>query len=529
MVTRRTQAGSKGLQITVYGGVAGPDDQTGEIGGNKILVETGEKTWFLDFGMGFGKAGQFFDEFLNPRTAVGLRDYLRMDLIPPLEGIYRDDLFLHEPDTWNRYRSHPLYRKVEHLDGVLLSHAHQDHNGYLGHLRAEVPVYTGLMTALIGKGMQDLGGGEFSYLAPKECTNGVLKGVSGVRIGRPHYICETDPVITQALNTLRSFFAYHPGPRMTFQPAPTETADLDALGLRFFRVDHSIPGAGAFAIRTPIGWIGYTGDLRRHGFSKARTERFARELGELKPALLIVEGTSLRGEKSVEEPQVLEAAREVVRREKGIVIADFSARNIERLRTFRDIAQELGRRLVVTIKDAYLLEQMHVIDPAIPSPADQGLAILDTPHASLSAYEKELRQKFADHFTDAAAIRKAPGSHILCLSYWDIGSLIDIEPDGGTYIYSASEAFDEEQKIDHERLANWLDYFKLDKVGGLPGAEKGLFHASGHIDGPSMEWVIETIKPEKLLPVHTQKLGWFEKRWPEKVVRAGYGKPVRFD
>jgi len=29
VVTRRTQAGSKGLQITVYGGAAGPDDETG--------------------------------------------------------------------------------------------------------------------------------------------------------------------------------------------------------------------------------------------------------------------------------------------------------------------------------------------------------------------------------------------------------------------------------------------------------------------------------------------------------------------
>ena len=113
-----------GLTITVYGGCAGPHADTG---GNKILVETGERTFFLDFGMGFGKAGHFFDEFLQPRSAVGLRDYLRLGLIPPLEGIYRDDLSAHEPDLWARYRAHPQYRRVEHLDGVLLSHAHQDH------------------------------------------------------------------------------------------------------------------------------------------------------------------------------------------------------------------------------------------------------------------------------------------------------------------------------------------------------------------------------------------------------------------
>jgi len=518
------------LTITVYGGVAGRDAQSGEIGGNKILVETGEKTWFLDFGMGFGRAGHFFDEFLQPRAAVGLRDYLRLGLIPPIEGIYRDDLVAHEPDLWERYRAHPDYRRLEHLDGVLLSHAHQDHNGYVGFLKPSVPLYTGLMTALIGKGMQDLGGtGEFSYVAPKEVTDeGVLRAVTGLKVGRPHYICETEEVISRALDKLRSFFAHHPGPRTRFEPAPTEIADLDSAGLKFWRVDHSIPGSGAFAVHTPVGWIGYTGDLRRHGHSKWRTEGFARGLAELRPALLIVEGTSLRDEPAIEEPAVHEAAREVVRRETGLVIADFSARNIERLRTFRDIARELGRRLVVTTKDAYLLEQMHVIDPNIPPPDEDGLAVLRTPRASGRSWEQELLERYASHQADAAAIRRAPGDYILCLSYWDITALVDLEPSGGTYIYSASEAHDEEQRIDHERLAHWLDYFELDKVGGLPGAEKGPFHASGHIDGPGMEWVIGTINPAKIVPVHTQQLEWFEQRWPDKLVRAAYGEQVTF-
>lgn len=43
-----------------------------------------------------------------------------------------------------------------------------------------------------------------------------------------------------------------------------------------------------------------------------------------------------------------------------------------------------------------------------------------------------------------------------------------------------------------------------------------------------MEWVIETVNAKKILPVDTQKVGWFEQRLPEKVVKAGYGQVVRF-
>lgn len=518
------------IAITVYGGAGGSDPHTGEIGGNKILLETGRHTWFLDFGTSFARWGYFFDEYLKPREALGLKDHLRLGLLPPLEGIYRDDLALGAPELWQPYRQQPLYRRVEHLDGVLLSHAHQDHSGAIGYLKPEIPVFTGLMTAVINKGMQDLGLGEASYVAPKQRTpDRTLKTVAGSRIGRPVALCESDGTTRRALAALEPFFASHPGSRTHLQPAPISPAPLDALGLRFWRVDHSIPGSGAFAIRTGMGWIGYTGDLRRHGFSRARTERFARELGALKPALLIAEGTNLDPQPAIEEPAVEQAALEAARAEPGLVIADFSARNIERLRTFWDIAQQLGRRLVVTLKDAYLLQAMHRVDPKIPAPGEEGPAILKAPKASLLSWERDLLDALGPHLAEAAAIHRAPGDYLLCLSYWDLGILVDLEPEGGTYIYSASEARDEERRFDQDRLAHWLDYFGLRKVGGLPGAEKGPYHSSGHIDGPGMEWVIETIAPEKILPVHTQQVAWFEKRWPEKIVRAGYGETLRFD
>jgi len=510
------------LRITVYGGAPG------EIGGNRILLEWDDGAWLLDFGTRFGASSRYFEEFVKPRVAaLGLRDHLRMGLLPPLECLYRDDLWCHEPDIWERYRGRPDCRRVENLRGVLLSHAHMDHNGCLGFLRPDIPVYTGLVTAIIGKCLQDpkpTGADvEFCYLVPRECNGDVLKTAKRPRIQRKHYICENGNRTGKAIADLREFWGSVPGERTEMDDVPLELADPESMGLRFWRVDHSIPGSGAFGIQTPIGWVIYSGDLRTHGHSSWRTEKFAREAAALKPALLIVEGTRVANEKSIGEKEVYEAADDVVAGEPGLVIADFSARNIERLRTFRDIAKARGRRLVVTTKDAYLLGQLNLIDGNIPSPADDGLAVLKEPQGMVGLWEREMHSRYAGNLVDAKQVRREPGAYILCLSYWDINNLVDMGPDGGTYIFSASEAYNEEQQIDHERLENWLIHFGFRMVGGLPNAEKGPYHASGHIDGPALEALIEQIGAERILPVHTTELGWFERRWGERIVKTEYG------
>jgi ribonuclease J len=49
--------------LTFYGGV-------NEIGGNKILLEDQDTRVFLDFGMSFSLANEYFDEFMQPRKST---------------------------------------------------------------------------------------------------------------------------------------------------------------------------------------------------------------------------------------------------------------------------------------------------------------------------------------------------------------------------------------------------------------------------------------------------------------------------
>ena len=82
------------------------------------------------------------------------------------------------------------------------------------------------------------------------------------------------------------------------------------------------------------------------------------------------------------------------------------------------------------------------------------------------------------------------------------------KPSNGTYIYSSSEAFTEEQEFDFLRLYNWLEYFNF-RVYGFKMVFEGErpkpkfvrgYHASGHASKSDLMWVIEQIDPDVVIP-----------------------------
>ncbi|MDM7911572.1 MAG: hypothetical protein QUS09_00585 [Methanotrichaceae archaeon] len=102
-------------------------------------------------------------------------------------------------------------------------------------------------------------------------------------------------------------------------------------------MDHSIFGATAYILRGETT-VAYTGDFRLHGKDGQSTRKFISQAKDA--SVLITEGTRAsrpEEDEKTSEQSVGEACRESVENSTGLVIADFSPRNFERLETFQKI------------------------------------------------------------------------------------------------------------------------------------------------------------------------------------------------
>ena len=511
------------VQLTFYGGI-------NEIGGNKVLLEDGGRSLFLDFGFPFKGNKQFYEEYLRPRGGAGLLDPLEMGLLPPMEGLYRGDLVT--PGLWQRFHHNLLYRKLGPVDGVLLSHAHLDHSGYISFLKEDIPVYSTAVTAFIAKANQDSGRADFdqwvcyfnpvSYNCPKGWQQMACIGERGIKIQRQFCLADVKPedLSPEATRFWEEGFWERTTQQGKFICSSLGSHSSCGFSLRCFPVDHSIPGACAWGIETSIGWIIYSGDLRLHGKRSHLSEKFVEQAAKLEPRALILEGTNLHSEDSfshgnVSEQEVYENALRAIADADSLVVADFSPRDVDRLLTFLQIARKTGRKLAIQPKDAYLLKTVRLLDPQIPDiAADKNIVIYQKTVARADFWQRNIYADYKGKTVLADEVSSAQGEFILCFSFFDLNELPSIRPgQGSLYVYSSSEPHDEEQEIDFRRLHQWLEHFGFKKFGlpvekngdwQIPDAEKGL-HASGHACGKDLLKIVKEINPDTLIPIHSER------------------------
>jgi len=448
------------VSLTFYGGVD-------EIGGNKVLLEDKKVRVFFDFGQSFTMGCEFFTGWLSPRAVNGLGDYFEFGLLPKLKGLYAEE----------QLRFTDVRYVKPKFDGVFLSHAHFDHVNHIQFLDPEIPVCLGEGAKLFLEAMEKTSGfcdyGEHRY--------GTFRTGDKVKVGG-----------------------------MVVEPV---------------HVDHSIPAAYGFLIHTSEGAVVYTGDLRVHGPRKDLTEEFADKARECEPVAMICEGTRMvevERRKNYSEGQVERLSDKVVSSTDKIVFVTRYSRDMDRFRSFYNVAKSNGRKIVVSPKTAHLLGRL-VEDPRLDLPdplKDEDILVYFKRKKSGGFDEGDYyvwEREFMDKMVTHEFVHENQSRLVMDLDFYQFAELIDIRPDAGShFIHSMSEPFSEED-IEDLVMHNWLDHFKM---------RFHQLHASGHMNRKQITSLIDYIKPKKVFPIHTENQHLF-KKLPQTVQTVECGKTYK--
>ena len=358
---------------------------------------------------------------------------LSLGIIPNVPDLYRDE---GEPP----------------IDAVVLSHAHIDHSMCISLLNRKIPVYCGDITLTILKTLSDIR------------QKGFENDLDGIE-----------------------FKTFRTGDKIPF--GNIELAPV--------HVDHSVPGSYGFLIHTSSGTIAYSGDFRAHGSMSNLTADFVNTARGSQPDMFLCEGTNLvRGDLRTEQ-EVSEKSDHVINKTKGLVLANFSSADIDRLRTFHELAEKNDRILAVSMKQAYLLRAL-AKDPHLDTPdvlKDPHIAVYQRTKKTYYHWEKDILA--ATNVKTSKDVREMQNKIILASSSYDMNEVLEIQPGpGGAFINSSSEPFNEEMEMDHERFINWLNHF------GLPMYQ---IHSSGHMMPTELREAIGEINPKRLVPIHTEQ------------------------
>jgi ribonuclease J len=484
------------VSLTFYGGV-------NEIGGNKILLEDGDTKIFLDFGMSFTKAGQFFSEFMQPRKCNVIGDLIEFGLLPDLKGLYRRDYLKH---MGKPFEEEPM------VQAVLLSHAHADHSSYINDLRHDIKIFCSKPTKLILQAIQDTSQTGFTeFLEMTENFQIYLNrdGEWSRKTKQHHY---NDIVIK------RDVHDFEFGEKLKIKP----------LEIFPFPVDHSLAGATGFIIYTTEGAVVYTGDIRFHGRRGLESETFIEKCAEAKPIAMVCEGTRIKEKNSKAEEDVEKRISQKGSKCKGLIIADWPIRDTDRMLSFLNSAKALNRRLAISTRQAHLLNLLKECnDKNIPKLDDENICVYsirkgwgvirkDFPQRIKEMDYESWEKPFLNNCVEHQCVGSKPDDYVWFCSNFDLKELIDIRPQNALYVKSTCEPFDIEMEIDQERVDNWLRHFKVKSFRT---------HVSGHAPGKLIGKSIKKIKPKILFPVHTEFPGMFRRFGRTKIVK--YGKEYK--
>jgi ribonuclease J len=332
------------------------------------------------------------------------------------------------------------------VDGVLISHPHQDHYGLLEEISEDWPVYCGeaagklirLTSSIFGKGIQ-------SAFVHWES-------------GKPTVIGAF--TVTPFLTDHSAFDAY--------------MLQIDVAGKRLF----------------------YSGDFRIHGRKASLVERLmASPPSDID--VLLMEGTNLGSDKPcMTENELEQDCVALFRQTAGRVFVSWSAQNIDRTVTLYRACKKTGRTLVI---DLYTAEVMDILAShgKIPQPDWDGIKVVVT-SSFARMYKSKGREDFVSRMaTHGIAARKLVETSEKWVVMIRPSLIRDYEKAG--VIPNANDAWSWGlwkgylQSGDGKKIQQWFDN---------AGANAAHIHTSGHASPADLRAFAVAMKAKTMVPIH---------------------------
>jgi ribonuclease J len=332
------------------------------------------------------------------------------------------------------------------VDGVLITHPHQDHYGLLEDVPAGWPIYSGVATERLIRLSSAIFGEEL-----------------------PH-----------AFHPWKSGVKFEIGP---FAVTP-------------FLTDHSAFDAYVLLIEVHGKRILYAGDFRIHGRKSVLTRRLmAKPPGDLD--VLLMEGTNLGGDKScVTESDLEDTFVDLFKSTAGRVFVAWSAQNVDRTVTLYRACLEAGRTLVVDLYTAEVMEALAEFGK-LPRRGWNNLKVVIT-GAFRRMYRRIGRESFVERMApqgiSAAKLAQTPEQWVIMVR----PALIrDYVPKGIT-----------PNSDDAWCWSMWSGYLKNDdgllvrKWFEEGGSRAAHIHTSGHASPADLRSFAQTMNARQLMPIH---------------------------
>jgi len=335
------------------------------------------------------------------------------------------------------------------LLGVLISHPHIDHFGLLAHISPRVPV-----------GM----------------------GAAARRI-----LIAAAPFLPTNLSVPENGWDYLSG----------QSFNIGDFRITPFLVDHSAYDAYSLMIENGGKSIFYSGDFRAHG-RKAALFEYLVDNPPTNIDSLLLEGSSLgrqgNDSQSPTEKEIEARLIDVFSTTEGLAMVHTSAQNIDRIVSIFRASKRTGRKLIIDLYTAAILEA--TANKNIPQSSWPEVALF-VPQSQRVQIKKnawfDLLKRHASNRIYIEDIQQAPRKSTLLfrpLHRFDLERGECLE--GATYIYSLWEGYWERGA--YEEVEAWLERHAIPKHS---------IHTSGHACPGDLKKFVAAVNPRKVIPIHS--------------------------